>query len=304
MNTYIIQYRLHTLAQYYTSKNNYNPSFELNGVKFSQWDFNFAEGHKTQCWIIEATVTADSFRSALLEFRGNIFPVISMISLLSQCYSEILNEPYLVQKEDCEVAFFRYTRKSGGVPLVFGDDALEALKSLQNRGDINTEFFYYWNDMLNVTGYSAKLLLCCSALEALAKSPMNKKNKHDYLRDILGHQLHKKIWGDNNQGIRHRLVHGEYFNGEKDKENYLQQMYKQVVEYFNNQVFDRNVIRHVVNPQRHPDGNKEGGSYFIKQYDESSSFHLKGLVEGCDKDFSKYMSNFELISESDLIDPY
>lgn len=52
--------------------------------------------------------------------------------------------------------------------------------------------------------------------------------------------------------------------------------------------------RHVTNPQRHPDGNKEGGSYFLKRNDNSPEFDLKNLVKGCDEDFTKCLAQFDL----------
>lgn len=254
MNTYTIQHRLHTLSQPYINIGEGNPSFELNGFKFSQWDFNWAEGHKTQYWLIESQIKSEDFRTAFEAFRININAVIPKISMLSQCYAEHLNEPYIIHKNDSDIAFFRYTKKSNGVPLAFDGDNFKALEKLQNRQDIHDEFYYYWNDMLNVTGYSAKLLLLCSALEALAKSSINQcGNKYDFLASILGLELKDKIW-EQKKGIRHRLMHGEYFSEITDKgSDYLGQAYTKIIEYFNNKILVENLIRNVTSPQRHPD---------------------------------------------------
>tara|TARA_R110002124_G_scaffold149220_1_gene315062 strand:- start:208014 stop:208928 length:915 start_codon:yes stop_codon:yes gene_type:complete len=300
MNTYTIQHRFHTLAQYYSDKNDYLPSFELRSVKFSHWDFNFSEGHKTNFWLIEDQIEADDFRSAMSKFNKKNTPIFAKISLLSQCFSEQLNEPFLVRKHGCDIAFFRYTRSTRGVPLAFDSNSMKALEALQDRKDISPEFYYYWNDMQNVTGYSAKLLLSCSALEALAKSSINTQKKNEFFKEVLGEELARKIWGNKDVGIRHRLVHGEYFNEGTDKENYLKQIHEKVIEYFNKEIFKENLIRHVANPQRHPDGNKEGGFYFIKRISDSPSFDLKSLIKGCDDNFDSYLEKFELLSESEI----
>lgn len=304
MNTYIIQHRLHTLAQYYASKDNcITTSFDLDDAKFSHWSFNIVEGYRTQFWIIEDQVSAKNYIDAIAKFNKKISVIIAKMSLISQCYSEYLDQPYLIYKQGSDIAFFRYTKSSTGVPLGFGDDSLCALKDLHNRQDINSEFYYYWNDMINATGYSAKLLLMCSALEALVKSSINQKQKYEFLEDILGYELKDKIWGTN-LGIRHRLIHGEYFSEEADKENYLQQIYEKVVGYFNDEIFKSSLIRNVKNPQRHPDGNKRGGNYWIKRTKKSPHFELKSLVNECDKDFAGGIGKFEIPAESDVDSSY
>ena len=297
MNNYIIQHRLHTLAQSYVDLRHKHASFTFENVNFSHWDFNFADGHKTAYWLLEEKINAKNFNAAISQFNKKIIIIISQISFLSQCYSEYLNEPYLVCKEGSDIAFFRYTKRTTGVPLAFDENSLKGLQVLYDKKEINDEFFYYWNDMLNVTGYSAKLLLMCSALEALAKSPLNthgKKGKFMFLAEILGEELKNKIW-QQNKGIRHRLTHGEYFDENTDKENYLKEVYGRVIGYFNDTVFKENFIRHVTNPQRHPDGNKEGGHYFLKRDEHSPEFHLKNLVEGCDEGFAECLEQFDLM---------
>ena len=160
--------------------------------------------------------------------------------------------------------------------------------------------------MLNVTGYSAKLLLLCSALEAMAKSPINnfgKKQKYQFLTEVLGEDLKDKIF-QQKVGIRHRLIHGEYFDEETDKYNYLKEIYEKIINYFNDKVFNQNLIKNVTHPQRHPDNNKEGGYYFIQQTDESPAFDLKTLINNCNEDLDILTDKFDLISESDISSPY
>lgn len=298
MNTYIIQHRIHILSQAFLKTNEWSASFRVDSFQFSQWDFNWAEAHKTEYWLIEAEVQSEHFRTAFSDFRKKINSIIPRVAMISQCYAEYSNEPFLIHKKDSETAFFSYRKFSDAVPLIFNADNFKALEKLKNYEGINDEFYYYWNDMVNVTGYSAKLLLLCSALEALAKSPINakgKSGKYDFFVSILGQDLKDKMWENNDKGIRHRLIHGEYFNADRDKNNdYLGEAYKKVIDYFNSQILGENLIRGVINPQRHPDGNMRVGKYFLKRKKESPPFVLKSLMAGCDEDFHSYINKFEV----------
>lgn len=287
----------HTLALAWGDLRNRSASFEFEGMRFSHWDFDQVYQQKTYYWLLEEKIDAIDLEDVISKFNTKIITLIPQIAFLSECYSAYLNEPYLIKKEGSDVAFFRYTRSSAGVPLAFDASSLKGLHLMNNNQGINSEFFFYWNDMLNVTGYSAKLLLLCSALEALVKSPVNSrgiKGKYDFLTEVLGEELKNKIF-ERNIGIRHRLVHGEYFKGEVDKENYLKEVYERVVSYFNEKIFKEQLIRSVTNPQRHPEGNKMGGYYFLKKKCNSPEFDLKKLVEGCDEDFDKGLQQFDLI---------
>lgn len=297
MNKYFIQHRLHTLAKSYVNLNEQQASFELDKIKFSHWDPNSTDTKKTSYWLLENEVIASNYRNAITSFNRKITSILSRLAFLSQCYTEYLREPYLLYKEGSNVVFFRYTTQVDGVPLSFDKGSLKGLQYLQDEQDINSEFFYYWNDMLNVTGYSAKLLLLCSALEALAKSPLNshgKQGKHVFFTEILGEQLKNKLF-QQNKGIRHRLTHGEYFNEDTDHDNYLKEVYERLISHFNDKIFKEPLIRHVINPQRHPDGNKRGGYYFLEIKKDSQQFDLINLVKGCDDDFHNYMNQFNSI---------
>jgi len=92
--------------------------------------------------------------------------------------------------------------------------------------------------MVNAIGYAAKLLLFFAALDSLA--PLNKRRaKYD---EILGKELAEKVLKGNDLGIRHRLVHGNYFSQELDKENYLDLAYAKVIKYFNEKIFGDELI--------------------------------------------------------------
>lgn len=258
-------------------------------------------------------------KSADKKFTKKLNNVLPKIAFISQCYTERLGESYLIHKLDSNIARFRYSRGCNGVNLYFDNNSLEALTILNKEQNISNEFFYYWNDMLNSTGYSSKLLLICSSLEALAKSNLNltydqikrkpNKTENKKIRNfietkILGKRLGKKLYANQDVGIRHRLTHGSYFSQTKDKkENYLNQIYEKVIQYFNKNVLKKSLIESITNPQRSPYGNKEGYTIWLKS--ETSQFDLKELVNECDKKRGiDNIENFEILSDSDVEENY
>ena len=137
---------------------------------------------------------APDFDQAYREFRGKLVRIIPRIALIGQCFIEYQAQPFLIRRLDRDFAFVRLSHDDGPVGLVFGDDELEALNILLVNKDIPEEFFYYWTDAVNVTGYSAKLVLMFAALEALVKK---KDGDKDFakLECILGSELKKDLWG-------------------------------------------------------------------------------------------------------------
>lgn len=108
------------------------------------------------------------------------------------------------------------------------------------------------------------------AIEALAKIARGQKNWQK-LEEILGADLKKTLFGEKGKsagGLRHRLTHGEYLGSEDSGKNYLELIHKRVITYFNERFLQESPLSlDVVNPQRHPWGNKEGGRWFIKSKD-------------------------------------
>lgn len=295
MNNYAFQFKLHTLALCAVKDGRSYDSFEYEGMKFTHWDFNFAEGHKPGAWLITNEVQAASIREASKSFFEKLNEIIPRIAMISQCYTEYQNESFLIHRMDSDIAFFRYSKEYSGVPLSFDEESLEALVLLK-EANLPNEFFYYWNDMLNTVGYPAKLLLICSALEALGKALG--KDKGQFRKEVLGADLRDKIFANDNQGIRHRLTHGEYFS-DKDGEDYLAQIYAKIIQYFNEVVLKKNLIRGVVHPQRHPWGNKIGGRYHLKKKPDAT-FDLKEMIKVTDKNFETLYSSFDMATDEEI----
>lgn len=160
--------------------------------------------------------------------------------------------------------------------LDFSDNQLRALKLLIKNDSIPREFFYYWNDMINTTGYSAKLLLACAALDSLATENTRREKREE----ILGKELAEIIFKQK-IGVRHRLSHGEYLTQEADRENYLDQIYTKVIDFFNDKIFEEELItKEVINPQRHFVGNNEVWRGFIELGEiQNEKFGLRKLMD-------------------------
>ncbi|MDX1950469.1 MAG: hypothetical protein SFT90_08270 [Rickettsiales bacterium] len=290
VNTYAFECKINTLASC-VGKMPLNPnSFEFEGIKFAHWEFNFAEGWKPGGWLVTGKTQAGTFHEARIELWHKLNDLIPKIAMISQCYTEYLQEPFIIHRLDTDVALFYYSKATSGVPLHFDEQSQEALALLANK-KLSNEFYYYWNDMLNSTGYPAKLLLICSALEALGKALG--RDKKEFRIEILGDDLSNKVFEPHN-GIRHRLTHGEYFS-EKDSENYLNQIYEKITQYFNDKILEKHLIRNVVNPQRHPWGNKKAEDYYLQKKPENL-FSLREMLDAFDRDFEGSIKNFKVLS--------
>lgn len=282
ISKYKIEHKIRTLAYCAVMENKNKPaSFEIDGVEFSHWDFNYRDGWRgSDAWLAVVEISAENYVDAVNGLVGKLFKLIPRISLISQSYIEYISEPFLVHKAGSDVAFLRYTADVRGGGLMFMEREQKALIELLGAKEIPETFYYYWNDAVNATGYSAKLLLMFSAIEALVKK--NGQRDWNLINELLGEDLVKDLFGtkgQSNTGLRHRLVHGEYFDGGDHGKNYLELVHKKVIFYFNTKIFSESLISEdVVHPQRHFFGNKKGGNFFLKCKDGSRFFSLKDLL--------------------------
>jgi hypothetical protein len=287
MPTYKIEQRIHTLAQNAVMEvHGAPPTFTIEEITFSHWDFNFREGWSGDAWLAEATIEASNYQEAYGKFGATLNRILSRIALIAQSYIEFATEPFTVYKLGSDMIFFRYSKAVKGGGLMFMEREQKALKELLNKPEIPEAFFNYWNDAVNASGYSAKLLLMFSAIEALMKNNEGKKD-WDKIRSLLGEDLTTELFGTKenpNAGLRQRLVHGEYFKNQ-DEKNYLEAIHKKIISYFNEHILSEDFLHEdVVNPQRHFFGNKVGGGTFLKSNSEEYKLELKELIEEFDKE--------------------
>ncbi len=173
---------------------------------------------------------------------------------------EWLDQPYFVLRSDCSCGVFRWTKPHGPVGLMFEENERWALEVLLENSEVPDAFYQYWKDATNTTGYSSKLLLMLSAIEALCKkNSSGTKYSIDFIKleQILGKDLKEDLWGTKEdkgkRALRHRLVHGEYFEKLDHLTNYVNHLHSKIIAYFNGSILKNAVIHEgVVNPQRHP----------------------------------------------------
>lgn len=293
---YKIEQRIFTLIDNAViNEGTFTASFETGSTKFSHWDFSYSRGWPSDLWLVEDLIEAGSLLEAVRSFGKTLVRVVPRISFIGQSYIEFLTEPYLVLKSGSNAAYFRYTKSRGATGLMFANKDLAALRRLLEEKTVPEEFFYYWNDAVNATGYTPKLLLMFSAIEALAKTAKGKKD-WDMIREILGEDLTTALFGvigNSSTGLRHRLTHGEYLSAEDSGKNYLELIHKRVIGYFNQQILKEDLIStDVVAPQRHPWGNKEGGQWFIRSK-SGAPLALKDVVADFDKNDISHLEHYE-----------
>lgn len=299
---YRFEQQVETLAQNAVGKMKAGAGFDALGLRFEQWDFNIRDGWLGNAWLVTGNIEAKTFLEAYQTFWSRLARTIPRITFVSQCYAEWMAHHLLVIRDDLNLAFLRYVESTGGVGLMFRDQSRDALNLLLETTSVPEEFFYYWNDAVNNVGYSAKLLLMFSALEALVKIRAGVKD-HKKLENILGRELKEKLFGvkgASKSGLRHRLVHGEYFTEPDSATNYVEEVHKRVIGYFNSEIFKKELISlRVVNPQRHSAGNKREVQTYIRPKN-GRPLKLKAVLTDITKSDPFRLENYESVFEEDL----
>lgn len=303
---YQVEQRIHTLAQNVVdSQTSGAPEFTEEGVTFKPWDDWWTQPY----WLARSVVEARDFKAAWQAFNKIIMKLVPRISVVSQCYTENRTEPFLILRKDSGVAFVRWVEERGSVGLMFMDDEQEALKLLIKSHAVPDEFYYYWNDATNSSGYASRLLLMFSAVECLLKEPpgMSKDERMSKLESILGAGLKKALWGvkgDSSDALRHRLVHGEYFEPNDGQIDYFQALHRKVISYLNESILKKPLLSEsVTGPQRHPFGNKTQGHSWIRSVG-NSKLNLINIVTDMEKTGSYNLTNYERIVDDSLWTTY
>lgn len=302
LNNYKIEHKILTLAPCAVMENEKKPaSFDVDGIQFSHWNFNYKDGWiNDDAWLATAEVSGKSYIDAINSgFVNKLYKIIPRVSLISQSYISYMGEPFLIHKVGSNVAFLRYATDVSGGGLMFMEKEQVALIELLGIKEIPETFYYYWNDAINASGYSAKLLLMFSAIEALVKK--NGQKDWNLINEILGEDLVQDLFGTKEQpntGLRHRLVHGEYFDGGDHGKNYLELVHNKVIIYFNTKIFSKPLLEeNIVNPQRHFFGNKRGGNFFVENKIGDNIFSLKELFNNFEGDRFVENEKYKIASE-------
>lgn len=310
---YRLEQRIHTLAQNVVDRaNTTQTGFTAEEVSFLSWKCEPGDDWGThQYWLASTEIEADDYIAAWRLFIKSLVRIVPRMVLVSQCYMEHLAQPILIKRTDSDVAFIWWVLDREPSPLMFMDQERRALDQLLGHPDIPNEFFYYWRDAVNTFGYSSKLLIMLSAVEALTGIPFAERKGslfYNRLEQILGTELKMVFWGtreDHGNALRHRLVHGEYFDPQDDGgTDYMTILHRRVMRYFNEDIFKESLLDEgIVNPQRHLLGNADQARSFIRARGDARLCLINVLADANQNDID-HLANYETLRFDDFDGSY
>jgi len=291
---YRIEYRIRTLAEHALSTTASPSPFCVDGLEFSNWESEGSFRPASEAWLVRAEFDVASFSEASKLFSDKLMRIVPRATFISQCYTQFQQEPFVVLRPDLNLGLVRLVIESSPVGLMFMEQEREALIALLENVEFPNQFFYYWQDAVNATGYSAKLLLMCSALDAITKKS-NGERDHKKRAEILGEDLKNELF-EQRKGLRNRLVHGEYFR-DSDSKNYVLAVHKAVLHYFNKKVLKKDLLNlDIVRPHRHMFDNKEGYQQLMRPIGKAP-LNLKAILADCEASKSFDRTNYEWVDD-------
>ncbi len=268
---YHFEQRIHTLSQVMMDGATDRFAFTIEDVSFAQWPAPIANPWQHHYWLATAEIEANDYVVAWREFRRKLIRIVPIISVVCQCYIEFLGQSILITRPDRDVGFLHWIREDEPVGLTFMEPERNAVELLLRDSTLTEEFFYYWNDATNSTGYASKLLLMMAAVETLVKVQNGggrPRKDFEKMERILGRDLKEALWGrsgDSSHALRHRLAHGDYFWLEDSEQDYLLLLHQVVMNFLNREVFSSELLStSVVDPQRHMFGNRTQAHAFLR----------------------------------------
>ena len=298
MHTYHVQHKIMVLLGNNANISTENPhKFTIDDVMFGPWTEDPHEFWRAGEWLVEADVEADDLRAALMQYSQKMSRIVPRIAFVGQAYINDRFGSIFIKRDDKDFGWFRSVVERKPVSLDFMDEELEALEVLTKNTDIPDAFYSYWNDAVNTTSYTGKLLLMFGAIDSFVPRGQRQGKR----KEILGDELANEIYADD--GLRNRLAHGIYLNKD-DGRNYVELVHKKVLEYFNQSVLEKDILElNVVGPQRHFDENYEGMRIFVRQKEDTFPLDLHKLVEDVERG-DGYPRAYEIIFDDELIADY
>jgi hypothetical protein len=148
-----------------------------------------------------------------------------------------------------------------------------------------------------------------AAIETLVNK-RNRKGVHERdwkkLKKILGKELAKDLFfgkkGCTDDALRNRLMHGRYFAPEHGEKHHVNLLHQSIITYFNKVILKEDLVEEsVVNPQRHPFGNRDVGHSFIRAH-ENAMFALPRVLTDMDANYN--FTHYERIVDNNLWSTY
>ena len=281
MNQYLIEHKIKTLAELWNGENPKIGKFDYQGYEFKQWDFTMAKGPTGNAWTAKRIISANNAVEAINNFRRKLSSIVDRITFISQCYTTMGLEPFIVIRENdnSEIKFlFRYTKEVNGIPLHFGKNEQKALKELETYE--KQPVFKYLSESTRAGSYYTRLAMLIIALESIAGEKKDRKGnvhtdkeyiKNEILKDEI---LYKKIFGYKT-GIRNKIFHGKEVEFD---DNYADKIYQKIIEYFNRK-YQIKINTGVVGPQRTFTGNYQGRLIWLKPRNNKEQIDLKDIIE-------------------------
>src|SRR4051812_11245260 len=116
---YRFELRIDTLANNAVMRGVEPPAFDVGDLHFIHWDFNHRDGWPSNAWLVTSEIDAQTFDDAYRTFWIPVDRISARVGFISQCYTEHRTQPLLVARDDLAIAFFKYVRPRGSVPLMF-----------------------------------------------------------------------------------------------------------------------------------------------------------------------------------------
>jgi hypothetical protein len=298
MNEYTIEQKISTMAQIsFVTEDVTQSDFSMDSMDFSQSP-KISEGFKENYWICRMTLTANSCKEAHQNFVNKFNRIISRISFVGQCAIQTWNQPFIIKKTGCLFGYLNFKEITEGTGLQFGENEKEILQQLLDDGNVPDEFYYYWNDAVNSTNYSSKLLNMFAAIDALTK------RKRGQRENTLGEDLNSDLYQPN-KGLRHRLIHGEYFSSPDfdSDSNHIDKIHNALMHHFNKDILsNQKKIRDVKNPQRNYTVTSQG-TFFIQRKDNQKLDFEAALRDFNDNNHNS-LQHHKIMTEQGLFESF
>jgi hypothetical protein len=267
MNTYIIKYKISTLAELMKP-------FSYCGYDFGPYDNN--EWWSCDAWVASKTIQASHAGIARHDFANGLMPLIDRFAVISQCAFRFNANSYVIYKQNYneeKVFFIHYVKKSEPVGLQFDENEISQLGKISNVSNKGGLFFIM--EAANASTYYTRLIMLIIGIEGLAgQIAVNNQVRTNplVLKEILGKELNKKLYSYR-FGLRNKLFHGDLFNGNMEDhsrfDGLVEELYKKIIAYLKKK-YEIQLTEDVVHPQRNFHENYEFTNQYLQFKGESN----------------------------------